>query len=134
MRPLALRLVLLVAAVMLGAWPAVADLGRHPGPAQARGHAMAGHRMDAPQHATHSGHAEMGERQAAACQDGSAGMVPGHCGSWVMACGTGVAGTLPAVIELAALVPVAIVHRHAPGEISVAHSVPPTLRPPRFSA
>lgn len=142
MRRLALHLVMLFAAVMVGAWPVYAGLAQHPMPVKTQSAliqsalaqpALTTHHMDA-QHGAHGGNGDVCDDHTAECFGGFGDMAVGHCASWVLACGSGIAGTLPANIEFPSQVDVPITHWQMPDDESVTLSASPDLRPPRHSS
>lgn len=134
MNKFALRLVLLFAAVMVGAWPAVAGLGQ-PAMAAGHGHAevVAMHHMGAGP-GSHGGHGVMGDDPAADCCGDSGAMVMIHCASGSPACGTAIAGTIPTVAGVPFRPRGRIVHWLPPDDAWTPHAASPTLRPPRHSS
>ncbi|MEW5727054.1 MAG: hypothetical protein AB1918_04435 [Pseudomonadota bacterium] len=135
MNKFALRLVLLFAAVMVGAWPAVAGLGQPvmAGHAHAHAEVLAMHHMDAG-HGSHGGHGAMDDDQAADCCGGSDAMAMIHCASGSPACGTAIAGTIPTVAGIPSRPQGRIVHWLPPDDAWMPHAASPTLRPPRHSS
>ncbi|MGE4280879.1 MAG: hypothetical protein AB7G62_14920 [Magnetospirillum sp.] len=126
MRRFVFSLIMVFAALAAGAWPAVADWT----PRAPMAH------MQAPAQMHHVGHGHEGHLATVANHDqspdhGNDSMTPRHCGSMVMACGTGIVGTLPMVLSMPGRLPVALVLWAAPDHSLVALSVLPGYRPPR---
>lgn len=121
LRRLLCCLIMVVAACAAGGWPAMADLAPHVAPAA--GTAMA-HGGD------HDGMAS--SHHGTDCDEaGDRGGAP--CGSMVMVCGTGIAGTLPIQVRMPERRLVSLVRWGAVDAALVARLVAPGLRPPRFS-
>lgn len=112
---------MVVAAFAAGAWPAMADLAPHVAPVAGMVMAHGGDHdgMASSHHGT--GCDESGDRGA------------GPCGSMVMVCGTGIAGTLPIQVRMPERQLVSLVRWGGVDAALVARLVAPGLRPPRFS-
>lgn len=124
LRRLILCLIMVFAAVAASAWPAMADWGMRVPLAQ-------GQSMDHAMAMSHGDHDAMTAGHLAAPCDDQGDMGSRHCGSMVMACGTGIAGTLPVVLDMPHRLAVTLVLWAAPDDSLAARSVLPGLRPPR---